>query len=60
MPDNSFRECLAYVLVPLLKRELSEFMKLWNTHYIRRNNKVKLPHGIPDDLYSNRGKNHRV
>lgn len=49
------RICLAYVLVPLLKQELEDFVKLWNSHYIRKNNRVGLPNGVPDDLYADSG-----
>lgn len=49
--DEFYRKCLAYILVPLLEKEILEFQTLWNTHPIRRNKKSGTPHGIPDDLY---------
>lgn len=38
-----------------MKQELEDFMQLWNTHYMRRNNKARIPHGIPNDLYADSG-----
>lgn len=49
---DSCRRCLAFVLVPVLGRELQDFQKLWNTHTVRYNRKTEAPHGIPNDLYS--------
>lgn len=54
------RQCLAYVVVPMLKKEIEEFLQLWNTHPIRCNKKAGIPHGIPNDLYvmpSDKGNN---
>lgn len=46
------RKCLAFVLVPVLERELQAFKELWNTHTIRYNRRIEAPHGIPNDLYA--------
>ena len=42
---------MAYILVPIMEKEIAEFQTLWNTHKIRLNRKSGTPHGIPDDLY---------
>lgn len=47
-----YRKCLAFVLVPVLGRELQDLMKLWNTHTVRYNRRTLGPHGIPNDLYA--------
>ena len=46
-----YRKCLAFVLGPILAREIEEFKTLWNTHRIRHNKHSGTPHGIPNDLY---------
>ena len=46
-----FRQCLALVFVPLLERELKEFVRYWNTHYIRPSRHGDCLGGIPNDLY---------
>ncbi len=47
----SRRQCLAIVFLPLLERELREFVRYWNSHPLRRNRVAECPQGIPDDLY---------
>src|ERR1041384_8715394 len=37
--------------MPLLKNEMIEFQKEWNTHRIRFNAKSRCPAGCPDDNY---------
>lgn len=46
------RQCLAFVLVPVLGRELKDFQDLWNNHTIRYNRRTEAPHGIPNDMYA--------
>ena len=43
-------ECLVVVFYPIIKRELHEFVRYWNTHRIRYNSKADCP-GIPDNLF---------
>ena len=43
--------CLIYVFLPILKKELNNFMDFWNTHQIRFNRLARCPSGRPDDLY---------
>ena len=47
----TFRYCLAFVIVPILQKELDDFVKWWNSHRIRYNRKSDSPKGIPDDLF---------
>lgn len=44
------RKCLAVVFTPLIKRELDEFVSLWNEHKIRQSTGDCLG-GIPNDMY---------
>lgn len=39
------------MFLPLLTKELREFVRYWNSHSLRRNRAAECPHGIPDDLY---------
>ena len=45
------RYCIAYVYGPLLRRDLEEFVLMWNTHRMRHNRNAYCPPGVPDDLY---------
>ena len=45
------KQCLAIVFLPILERELQEFVQYWNSHPLRRNRLTECPQGIPDDLY---------
>ena len=43
---------LAFVMIPLLQKELDTFKDTnWNTHRIRQQD-TALPHGIPDHIYN--------
>ena len=42
---------MAYAFLPVLKKELEEFVELWNSHTIRRTRLAASPCGRPDDLY---------
>ena len=47
-----FRMLLAFVMVPLIQKELDVFRKtVWNTHRIRVQKETTLPSGIPDHIY---------
>lgn len=45
------RKCLAIVFLPVLERELREFMIHWNTHRMRHNRLANCPGGVPEDLF---------
>ena len=51
MCSHACRKCLAFIGVPLLIKDLSEFVSQWNTHPIRHNNLSDCPSGIPVDMY---------
>ena len=47
-----FRMLLAFVLIPLLQKELDTFKHaIWNTHHIRPQKDQLLPHGVPNHIY---------
>ena len=46
------RACLQYVYMPLLRKELQEFVEEHNCHRIRKQRGKKTPQGIPEDLYN--------
>ncbi|XP_048584290.1 uncharacterized protein LOC5506459 [Nematostella vectensis] len=50
--NHLHRQCLQYVFMPLLRRELKEFVEEHNSHRIRRQKDRLTPQGIPEDLYS--------
>ncbi len=45
-------DCLRYVYMPLLRAELSWFIKEHNSHRIRRQKDRKTPQGVPKNLYA--------
>ena len=46
-----FRKCLAVVFIPIIERELREFVRYWNSHRIRNSRRGNCIGGIPDDLF---------
>lgn len=46
------RQVLAYVYLPIVQRECDIFVKQWNAHRIRAQEKVELPTGIPDHMFA--------
>lgn len=50
-PLLCYRKCLAFVVIPVLEKEVEDFKNLWNSHATRCNRKSGVPHGIPNDLY---------
>jgi len=46
------RDLIAFIMVPILEHEVAIFIKLWNTHRIRKQRGVSLPDGIPDHIYN--------
>ena len=48
-----FRMLLAYLLIPVVQKQLDVFMTVaWNSHTIRAQKGTALPDGIPDHIYS--------
>ena len=45
---------MAYLMIPLIQREILAFVDLWNSHRIRKQKGVVLPEGIPNHLYDRR------
>lgn len=43
---------LAVVFLPIIERELREYMAYWNTHMIRSSRLGNCLGGIPEDLFS--------
>ncbi|KAJ7358938.1 hypothetical protein OS493_020779 [Desmophyllum pertusum] len=50
--DPFHKACLQYVYMPLLRKELGEFVEEHNSHRIRKQHGKKTPQGIPEDLYN--------
>ena len=46
------RQLLAYVFLPIVQRECDIFVKYWNCQRIRRQDKLEIPAGIPDHMFS--------
>ena len=46
-----FRNCLAFVMIPILQKEIDIFVELWNSHRIRKQKDVVLPDGIPNHIF---------
>ena len=47
------RMLLAFILIPLLQKQLNIFMHtIWNTHRTRAQKDTVLPDGIPNHIYS--------
>ncbi|XP_077865488.1 uncharacterized protein LOC144352201 [Saccoglossus kowalevskii] len=45
------RDCLKYIYMPLLEKELESFADEWNSHRIRKQKEQLRPNGVPEDLY---------
>ena len=47
------RKLLAFIMVPLIQREIDIFKdNIWNIHRIRDQNDVYLPSGVPNHTYN--------
>ena len=46
-----FRYTLAFVLTPLLRKDIDKFVTDWNGHSIRRGRTAECPAGVPDEIY---------
>lgn len=42
---------MAITIMPVVRREVEEFVQYWNTHHIRPSFGAAGPSGRPDDLY---------
>lgn len=42
---------MVFVFLPLLTKELNDFVALWNSHHIRPVRLSACPSGRPDDMY---------
>ena len=42
---------MAYLMIPVLEREINIFVDLWNGHRIRKQKDVVLPDGVPNHIY---------
>lgn len=45
------RYCLLYTSVPLLEKELDDFVFFWNSHLIRKNKLSQSPSGVPNEMH---------
>ncbi|KAK3747967.1 hypothetical protein QZH41_019446 [Actinostola sp. cb2023] len=51
--DVTDRMILAFIMIPMLQRELDVFKDtIWNSHRIRHQKDVQLPSGVPDHIYN--------
>ena len=46
------RQLLAYVFIPIVQRECDIFVNYWNSHRIRGQDKLEIPAGVPDHMFS--------
>ena len=46
------RQLLAYVFIPVVQRECDIFVKYWNSHRIQWQDKLEIPAGVPDHMFS--------
>ena len=46
------RQLLAYVFIPIVQRECDIFVKYWNCHRIRGQDKLEIPAAVPDHIFS--------
>ena len=46
------RQLLAYVFIPVVQRECDIFVRYWNSHRIRVQDKLEIPAGVPDHIFS--------
>ena len=49
--NSTDRQLLAYVFIPIVQRLCDIFVK-WNSHRIRGQDKVELPAGVPEHMFS--------
>ncbi|XP_033736342.1 uncharacterized protein LOC117324540 [Pecten maximus] len=44
-------ECIRFCYLPIIQEQLDIFVLNWNSHRIRAQRQLRIPHGIPDVLY---------
>ena len=50
--DFFFRKILAFIMIPVIQREINIFKdKIWNVHRIRQQKDTILPAGVPNHIY---------
>ena len=49
---NHDRQLIAYVYIPIVQRECYTFVDYWNSHRIRAQEKLEIPTGIPNHMFS--------
>lgn len=47
----SVRNCLVFAHLPVLTRDLNEYVSIWNSHHIRPVRLAGCPSGRPDDMF---------
>ena len=50
-PNSTERQLFAYVFIPIVQRECDIFVKYWNLHRIRGQDKVELPTAVPERMF---------
>ena len=50
--NSTDRQFLSYVFIPIVQRECDIFVKYWNSHRIRGQDKVELPTGVSEHMFS--------
>ncbi|PFX28794.1 hypothetical protein AWC38_SpisGene6501 [Stylophora pistillata] len=52
-PSTAIRMLLAFILIPVIQKQLDSFREtIWNTHRIRRQKNTSLPDGVSDHIYN--------
>ena len=52
-PNSSHdRQLIAYVYIPIVQRECNIFIDYWNSHRIRVQEKLEIPTGVPNHMFS--------
>ena len=46
------RQLLAYVFIPVVQRDCDIFVRYWNSHRILGQDKLEIPAGVPDHMFS--------
>ncbi|KAH3830618.1 hypothetical protein DPMN_103863 [Dreissena polymorpha] len=49
--DSVHLECIRYCFLLVISKDLNEVCNIWNTHCVRRNNRISFPAGKPEVLF---------
>ena len=49
--DNVHLECTRFCFLPVINQDLDRVRAVWNTHRMRRNNRIACPAGKPEVLF---------